>query len=87
MGLVVFFYTLRVKKNVHCGFPTFFVQTCFRIDKHTHKHTFIYLCLRKSTALYTVNLLLCILVNTFYRVTPLGHLSGFSINSLLYDLK
>lgn len=54
-------------------FLLFFVQTCFRIDKHTHIHTFIYLCLRKSTALYTVNMLLCILV--YIRFTELLRLA------------
>lgn len=38
MGLVFFLYTLRVKKNVHCGFPTFL---CRRVLELISTHIYL----------------------------------------------
>lgn len=69
------------------------MQTCFRIDKHTHLSSS---CVYGNRLHFTVNMVLCILVYIyiymFYRVTPPGDLSGFcflnySVNRLSYDFK
>lgn len=90
MGLV---FSLHASSKKECAlwFSYFFVQTCFRIDKHTHLSSS---CVYGNRLHFTVNMLLCILVYIymFYRVTPPGDLSCFcflnySVNRLSYDFK
>lgn len=92
MGLV---FSLHASSKKECAlwFSYFFVQTCFRIDKHTHLSSS---CVYGNRLHFTVNMVLCILVHVyiymFYRVTPPGDLSGFCflnyyVNRLSYDFK
>lgn len=83
MGLV---FSLHASSKKECAlwFSYFFVQTCFRIDKHTHLSSS---CVYGNRLHFTVNM-----VYMFYRVTPPGDLSGFcflnySVNRLSYDFK
>lgn len=58
MGLV---FSLHASSKKECAlwFSYFFVQTCFRIDKHTHLSSS---CVYGNRLHFTVNMLLCILV-------------------------
>lgn len=58
MGLV---FSLHASSKKECAlwFSYFFVQTCFRIDKHTHLSSS---CVYGNRLHFTVNMVLCILV-------------------------
>lgn len=57
MGLV---FSLHASSKKECAlwFSYFFVQTCFRIDKHTHLSSS---CVYGNRLHFTVNMVLCIL--------------------------
>lgn len=64
MGLV---FSLHASSKKECAlwFSYFFVQTCFRIDKHTHLSSS---CVYGNRLHFTVNMVLCILVYIYIYV-------------------
>lgn len=75
MGLVFFLYTLRVKKNVHCGFPTFL---CRRVLELISTHIYLVVVFTEiDCTLLETCYCVYLYIYMFYRVTPPGDLSGF----------
>lgn len=64
MGLV---FSLHASSKKECAlwFSYFFVQTCFRIDKHTHLSSS---CVYGNRLHFTVNMVLCILVYIYIYI-------------------
>lgn len=80
MGLV---FSLHASSKKECAlwFSYFFVQTCFRIDKHTHLSSS---CVYGNRLHFTVNMLLCILVYIYVLQSyPAWRFIGFLFSKLL----
>lgn len=75
MGLV---FSLHASSKKECAlwFSYFFVQTCFRIDKHTHLSSS---CVYGNRLHFTVNMVLCILVYIYICSTELLRLAIYRV--------
>lgn len=78
MGLV---FSLHASSKKECAlwFSYFFVQTCFRIDKHTHlSSSYVY----GNRLHFTVNMVLCILIYVLQSYSAWRFI-GFLFSKLL----
>lgn len=78
MGLV---FSLHASSKKECAlwFSYFFVQTCFRIDKHTHLSSS---CVNGNRLHFTVNMVLCILIYVLQSYSAWRFI-GFLFSKLL----